>query len=300
MAIVRAAIRNLLIPTANAVFWDYKTYPSLYKEIYTTIKSDMSQELDIELRPFGLAQFQGEAAPVAFDNGFGQRNLTTYVHKKVSLAFGISEEALSDNLYKNKFGTMANLLKQSMHITKDILAAAPLNGAFSTYRTGDGAFLCDTQHPTDGGFYSNKSSTGSDLGEASIESMITGIRRSKDLAGKPLMIEPKLLVVPPELEWAAARLTYSTHRIGTMNNDISALNRLSSIPKGYIVNPYLTNPNAYFIITNALNGFKHFVKQDVKIDVDTDFATSNILTKIWERYCFGVTNPRAVYGNAGL
>jgi len=299
MAIVRAAIRNLLIPTANAVFWDYKTFNAQYKEIYTTIRSNMAQELDVEMRPFGLGQMQNESSPVAFDNGFGQRNLTTYVHKKISLAFGISEEALTDNLYRNKFGGMVNMLKQSMHVTKDILGAAPLNGAFSTYRTGDGQFLCSATHPTDGGTYSNLG-TPADLAETSIESMITGIRRFTDLAGKPVHINPVKLVVPPELEWAAARLTYSPNRIGTNNNDISAIHRLSAIPKGYIVNQYLTNPSAYFIVTDAIDGFKHFVKQDIKVDVDTDFATSNVLTKIWERYCFGVTNPRAVMGNAGV
>jgi len=300
MAIVRAAIRNLLIPTANAVFWDNKTYPAQYKEIYTTVRSHMAQEIDVEMRPFGLAQFQAEASPFAFDNGMGQRNLTTYVHKKVSIGFGISEEALTDNLYRNKFGSMVNMLKQSMNITKDILGAAPLNGAFTTFMTGDGATLCSTLHPTDGGFYANRPAVGSDLTEASVESMLTMIRRLKDLAGKPVHINAVKLVVPPELEWAACRLTMSTYRTGTNNNDISAIYNKSALPKGYIVNNYLTNPSAYFIITDAIDGFKHFVMQDVKVDVDTDFATSNVLTKVWERYCFGVTNPRAVVGNPGL
>jgi phage major head subunit gpT-like protein len=300
MAIVRTAIRNLLIPTANSVFWDHKTYNSQYKEIYTTTRSHMASETDIELRPFGLAQFKEEASPFSFDNGFGQRNKTIYMHKTVALGFGISQEALSDNLYANKYGSMVGMLKQSMMITKDILAATPLNGAFTTYMTGDGTTLCSTQHPTDGGYYSNRPAIASALSEASIESMITMIRRLKDLAGKPIHLNAVKLLVPPELEWAAARLTLSTHRVGTNNNDISVINKLASLPKGYVVNNYLTDANAYFIITDAVDGFKHFVKEDLKVEVDTDFKTANVLTRVSERYCFGVTNPRVVIGNPGV
>ena len=117
------------------------------------------------------------------------------------------------------------------------------------------------------------------------------VRRLKDLAGKPVHINAVKLVVPPELEWAACRLTQSSYRTGTNNNDISAIYNKAALPKGYVVNNYLTSPTAYFILTDAIDGFKHFVMQDVKVDIDSDFATSNILTKVWERYCFGVTNP---------
>lgn len=300
MAIVRAAIRDLLIPMANSVFFDHKTYESSYKEIYTTTRSNMAQEHDIELRPFGLAQIKEEATPFSYDNGFGQRNKTNYIHQTVSLGFGISKEALMDNLYANRYMTMVNMLKQSMNVTKDVLGAVPLNGAFSTYMTGDGTTLCSTQHPTDGGFYANRPAQASALSEASIESMLTMVRRFKDLAGKPIKIKSLKLVVPAELEWAAARLILSPLRTGTNNNDISAINRLAALPKGYVVNNYLTDPNAYFIITDAIDGFKHFIRSDLKVDVDTDFKTDNVLTKVSERYCFGATNPRIVVGNPGI
>jgi phage major head subunit gpT-like protein len=299
MAIVRTAIRNLLVPGIRTVFWDYASYPSQYKEIYKTYDSKMAEEKDIEMRMFGLAQFKSEAGPIAFDNGFGQRSLTTYVHKNVGLSFAISKNAIEDNLYMGKFDQMTAALKQSMADTKDILGAAPINGGFTTFRTGDGEFLFSTAHPIDGGTYANMPATPSDLNEASVEEAINTIRRLKNAAGNTIQVKPWKLVVPPEGEFAAVRLLNSAYRIGTMNNDISAVNHLSSIPKGYVINQYLTNPSFWMILTDAPNGFKHFVRNKIEVDVDTDFSTKNVLCSAEERYSFGISDPRAVYGNAG-
>lgn len=300
MAIIRSAIRNLLVPGARSVFWDYEMFPAQYKEIYKTEHSNMAEERDIEIRTFGLAQIKAEAGPIAFDNGYGQRFVTTYVHKDVGLSFAISQNAIEDNLYKNKFGSMVNSLKQSMLVTKDILGAAPLNGAFTTYMSADGQTLCSTGHLIDGGTYANRPAQGSQLAEASLESALTAIRRFKDAAGKPIHVRAELLVVAPENEWAADRLIYTAGRTGTDNNDISAIHRRKAIPKGYVVNQYLTNPDAWFIITNANDGFKHFIRREIEIDVDTDFSTSNVLCKASERYSFGNSNPRSTYGNPGI
>jgi phage major head subunit gpT-like protein len=300
MAIIRSAIRNLLVPGARSVFWDYEMYPAQYKEIYKTERSHMAEEKDIEIRPFGLAQFKSEAGPIAFDNGYGQRFITTYVHKDVGLSFAISKNALEDNLYKNKFGSMVNMLKQSMLVTKDILGAAPLNGAFTTYISADGKPLCATDHIIDGGTYANRPVNPSDLSEASVESALTAIRRFKDQAGKPSHTRAKKLVVAPENEWAADRLIHSAYRTGTNNNDISAIHRRNAIPEGYVVNQYLTSTSAWFILTSASDGFKHFIRRDIEIDVDTDFSTKNVLCSADESYSFGNSNPRSVYGNPGV
>jgi hypothetical protein len=300
MAIIRSAIRQLLVPGARSVFWDYNIYPSLYKEIYKTEHSKMAEERDIEVRTFGLAQVKAEAGPIAFDNGYGQRFVTTYVHKDIALSFAMSSNAIRDNLYQNKFGSMVNSLKQSMMITKDILGAAPLNGAFTTYRSADGLTLCSTAHLIDGGTYANRPTVASQLSEASLESALTSIRRFKDAAGKPVHIRARKLIVAPENEWAAERLIYTAGRTGTDNNDISAIHRKRAIPEGYVVNQYLTSPDAWFILTDANDGFKHFIREDIEIDVDTDFSTSNVLCKAVESYSFGNSNPRSVYGNPGI
>lgn len=299
MAIVRTAIRNLLVPGIRTVFWDYASYPSQYKEIYKTYDSKMSEEKDMEMRMFGLAQFKSEAGPIAFDNGFGQRNLTTYVHKNVGLSFAISKNAIDDNLYMGKFDQMTAALKQSMADTKDILAMSPINGGFTTYRTGDGSFLFSLTHPIDGGTLANMPVTASDLNEASAEEAITSIRRFKNAAGNTIQVKPWKLVVPPEGEFAAVRLLKSAYRIGTMNNDISAINHLSSIPKGYVINHYITNPTFWMLMTDVPNGFKHFVRTKIETDVDTDFSTKNVLCSAEERYSFGVSDCRAAWGNPG-
>lgn len=293
-------IRNLLVPGVRAVFGDYMTYPDQWREIYSVHPSDKAQEIEVEMRMFGLAQIRAEGAPSAVDTGFGQRNVITYYHRYVSLAFAITRQAIKDNLYKTKFPMMINALKKSMADTKNILGAAVLNGGFTTYLTGDGVTLFSTAHPIDGGTVSNRAAVAGDLNEASLESSLIGVQRFRSQSGILCQTKADKLVVSPDQQFTAARLTYSAYRPGVANNDINATNYLSSVPKGYTVNQYLTSANAWFLMTNAPEGFKHYVREPIETDIDTDFITDNLICKAIERYSFGVSNFRAAWGNAGV
>lgn len=300
MAINTTAIANLLRPGLAAVFGDYPAYPSQWSEIFETYDSDKAVEIEIEMKMLGLAQIRGEGAPTAVDNGMGQRTVTSYVHKYVALSFSITRQAIKDNLYKTKFPLMVRALKKSMAQTKEILGASVLNNGFSaSYPIGDGQPLFSALHPIDGGTVSNTSAN-ADLNEASLESAIISIQQFKDQAGLIIQTKPEKLIVPPQVQFVAERLLQSVYRTGTANNDISATYNLSAVPQGYRVNQYLTSPTAWFLMTDAPDGFKHYIREAIETDVYADFSTDNLLAKALERYSFGVSNFRASYGNPGV
>lgn len=299
MAINTTAIANLLRPGLAAVFGDYPMYPSQWSEIYDVYESDKDLEVEVEMKLLGLAQLRAEGSPTATDT-MGQRIITNYFHKYVALSFAITRQALKDNLYKTRFPLMVKALKKSMAQTKEILGASVLNNGNSTsYPVGDGQPLFSLTHPIDGGFYANTPSPQADLNEASLESAIISIQQFKDQAGLTVMTKAKKMIVPPTGQFVAERLLASAFRTNTPNNDISAVHNMSSVPEGFRVNQFLTLNNSWYLLTDAPDGFKHYIREPIETDIYTDFSTDNLLAKAVERYSFGVSNPRAAYGSYG-
>ncbi len=299
MAINTTAIANLLRPGLAAVFGDYPNYPSQWSEFFEVYESDKAVEIEVEMKMLGLAQIRAEGAPTAVDT-MGQRIITSYVHKYVALSFNITRQAIKDNLYKTKFPLMVRALKKSMAQTKEILGASVLNNGFSSsFPIGDGQPLFSLSHPIDGGVVANKPSVAADLNEASLESAIITIQQFKDQAGLIVQTKPEKLIVPPQGQFTAERLLASAFRTNTANNDISAVYNVSAVPQGYRVNQFLTTANAWFLMTDAPDGFKHYVREAIETDVYADFSTDNLLAKAVERYSFGVSNFRAAYGSQG-
>lgn len=299
MAINTSAIAALLRPGLSAVFGDYPSYPSQWSEIFEIYESDKATEIEVEMKMLGLAQIRAEGSPTAQDS-MGQRILTNYTHKYIGLSFSITRQSIMDNLYKSKFPLMVKALKKSLAQTKEILGANVLNNGFnSQYPIGDGQPLFSTSHPIDGGVVANTPSVAADLNEASLESAIIAIQQFKDQAGLIIQTKPEKLIVPTTVQFVAERLLGSSFRTNTANNDISATYNLTSVPKGYRVNQYLSQNNYWFLLTDAPDSFKHFVREGIETDVYSEFATDNLLAKAVERYSFGVSNFRGAYGSAG-
>ncbi len=299
MAINTTSIANLLRPGLAAVFGDYPSYPSQWSEIFETYESDKAVEIEVEMKMLGLAQIRAEGAPTASDS-MGQRYTTSYVHKYVALSFSITRQAIKDNLYKTKFPLMVRALKKSMAQTKEILGASVLNNGFSSsFPIGDGQSLFSLSHPIDGGTVANRPAVAADLNEASLESAIITIQQFKDQAGLIIQTKPEKMIVPPQGQFVAERLLASAFRTNTNINDISAVYNVSAVPQGYRVNQYLTTPNAWFLMTDAPDGFKHYIREAIETDVYADFSTDNLLAKAVERYSFGVSNFRSAYGSPG-
>jgi hypothetical protein len=230
----------------------------------------------------------------------GVRIVTNYTHKTVGLSFTITKEAIQDNLYKSQFPQQAVALRNSLRVTKNILGANILNNAFNPAApTGDGQPVCSTAHPIDGGTFSNTQAVPAAFGEGSLEDAIIAIQQFPMQSGILAQTLPRKLSLPPALQFTASRLLNSTFRVNTANNDINALYHNDYIPEGYRINQYLTSPTAWFIITDAPDGLKHYQRSPVETDTYVDFPTNNVMAQATERYSFGISNVRGIFGSPG-
>ena len=301
MAISRAQLLKELLPGLNALFGlEYAKYGEEHKEIYETETSERSFEEETKLSGFSAAPVKNEGQAIAYDNA--QEAWTArYTHETIAMGFSITEEAVEDNLYDSLSGRYTKALARGMAYTKQVKGAYVLNNAFTGGPTyGDGQVLCSTAHPlVSGGTNSNRPATGADLNETSLENAVIQIAGWTDERGLLIAAKPKKLVVPPALMFVATRLLETELRVGTNDNDINAIKNNGSIPGGYTVNHFLTDTNAWFLLTDVPNGLKHFVRTPLQNSMDGDFDTGNVRYKARERYSFGVSDPLGIFGSPG-
>jgi hypothetical protein len=301
MAISRAQLLKELLPGLNALFGlEYAKYGEEHKEIYETESSERSFEEETKLSGFGQAPVKNEGSAIAYDNA--QEAFTArYTHETIAMGFAITEEAVEDNLYDSLSSRYTKALARGMAYTKQVKAAFVLNNAFAGGPTyGDGVVLCSTAHPlVSGGTNSNTPSTASDLNETSLENAVIQIAAWTDERSLLIAAKPKKLVIPPALQFVATRLLETELRVSTADNDINALKNNGSIPDGYCVNHYLTDTNAWFLLTDVPNGLKHFIRTPMSTGMDGDFDTGNVRYKARERYSFGVSDPLGIFGSPG-
>jgi hypothetical protein len=302
MAISRAQLLKELLPGLNALFGlEYAKYGEEHKEIFETENSDRSFEEETKLSGFSAAPVKGEGSAISYDNA--QEAWTArYNHETIAMGFSITEEAIEDNLYDSLSARYTKALARAMAYTKQVKAANILNNAFSgsgvTY--GDGKTLCASDHPlVSGGTNSNVPAVAADLNETSLEAAVIQIAGWTDERGLLIAAKPRKLVIPPALMFTATRLLETELRVGTADNDLNALKTNGSIPGGYTVNHYLTDTNAWFLLTDVPNGLKHFVRTPMQTSMDADFDTGNSRYKARERYSFGVSDPLGIFGSPG-
>jgi hypothetical protein len=300
MAISRAQLVKELEPGLNALFGlEYKNYENQHTQIYSVESSDRAFEEEVMESGFGEAPVKTEGAGVSYDQA--QEVYTArYTHETIALAFSLTEEAVEDNLYDRLSARYTKALARSMAQTKQIKAAAVLNNAFTTSIGGDGVALCATNHPTlSGPNLSNTLATPADLSETSLEQSLIDIAAFTDERGLKIAVQGLKLIIPKELMFTADRIMKSTLRVGTADNDINAILNKGMVPQGYVVNNFLTDPDAYFIKTDAPNGMKMFERVSMKTGFEGDFDTGNVRYKARERYSFGFSDPRGLFGSPG-
>jgi hypothetical protein len=301
MAISRAQLLKELLPGLNALFGlEYKKYGEEHKEIFETETSERSFEEETKLSGFSAAPVKNEGSALAYDNA--QEAWTArYVHETIAMGFSLTEEAIEDNLYDSLSARYTKALARAMAYTKQVKAASILNQGFAGGPTyGDGQVLFSTAHPlVSGGVNSNRPTVAADLNETSLEAAVIQIAGWTDERGLLIAAKPRKLVVPPSLQFVAERLLKTELRVATADNDINAIKSMGSIPEGYTVNHYLTDTNAWFLMTDVPNGLKHFVRTPMQTGMDADFDTGNSRYKARERYSFGVSDPLGVFGSPG-
>jgi len=300
MAISRAQLLKELLPGLNALFGlEYAKYGEEHAEIYETESSDRSFEEETKLSGFSAAPVKDEGSAIEYDNA--QEAWTArYTHETVAMGFSITEEAIEDHLYDSLSARYTKALARAMAYTKQVKAAAILNGGFAGATYGDGQTLFSTAHTLiSGGTNSNRPTVAADLNETSLEAAVIGIAAWTDERSLLIAAQPRKLIIPPALQFVATRLLDTDGRVGTADNDINALRNNGSIPEGYAVNHYLTDSNAWFLTTDIPNGLKHFTRSPMSTSMDADFDTGNSRYKARERYSFGVSDPLGIYGSPG-
>jgi len=300
MAISRAQLLKELLPGLNALFGlEYAKYGEEHKEIFEAETSDRSFEEETKLSGFSAAPVKDEGSAIEYDNA--QETWTArYTHETIAMGFSVTEEAIEDNLYDSLSSRYTKALARAMAYTKQVKAAAVLNSAFSGTTYGDGKVLCATDHPlVSGGVNSNTLAVAADLNETSLEAAIIQVAGWTDERGLLIAAKPRKLVIPPALQFVATRLLETEGRVGTADNDINAIRNNGAIPEGYAINHYLTDTNAWFLMTDVPNGLKHFVRTPMQTSMDADFDTGNSRYKARERYSFGVSDPLGVFGSSG-
>ena len=302
MAISRQQLAKELEPGLNALFGlEYKNYENQHAEIFDTENSDRAFEEEVMLSGFDKAAVKAEGAGVTYDNA--QETFTArYQHETVALAFAITEEAIEDNLYDKISTRYTKALARSMAQTKQLKAAAILDNAFTAGASagGDGVALLDQSHPTIAGTFRNELATAADLSETSLEQSIIDIAALTDERGLKIAARGMKLIIHPGQQFVAERIMKSANRVGTADNDINALSSMGMIPQGYVVNNFLADNEAFYIKTDVPNGLKHMVRAPMKTALEGDFETGNVRYKARERYSFGFSDPRGLFGSPGV
>ena len=301
MAISRAQLAKELEPGLNALFgMEYARYENEHAEIFETESSDRAFEEEVLIVGFGNATVKSEGQGVDYDQaseGFTAR----YTHETVALGFALTEEAVEDNLYDRLGARYTKALARSMAHTKQVKASNVLNNAFSSSFTGgDGVSLINTAHTlAGGGTFANRATTMADLNETSLENALISISTFVDDRSMILALQGTKLIVPPQLQFVADRLLETPGRVATADNDINAVKNMGLLPQGYAVNHFLTDTDAWYVLTDCPDGFKHFERSAISTSMEGDFDTGNVRYKARERYSFGWSNPRAVYASQG-
>ena len=301
MAISRQQLAKELEPGLNALFGlEYKNYENQHAEIFDTENSDRAFEEEVMLSGFDKANVKAEGSAVAYDNA--QETFTArYQHETIALAFAITEEAIEDNLYDKISTRYTKALARSMAQTKQVKAATILDNAFTAGASagGDGKALLATDHPTIAGTFSNELATSADLSETSLEQACIDIAKMTDERGLKIAARGMKLIIHSSQQFIAERIMKSANRVGTADNDINALASKGMIPQGYGVNNFLSDDDAFFIKTDVPNGLKHMVRAPIKTAMEGDFETGNVRYKARERYSFGFSDPRGLFGSPG-
>jgi hypothetical protein len=304
MAISRAQLAKELEPGLNSLFGlSYDEYNREYEEIFSIEDSNRAFEEEVLITGFGSAPTKSEGQGVSFDNA-SESYSARYTHDTVALAFALTEEAVEDNLYDSLGKRYVKALAKSMANTKEVKGADILNNAFSSSFTGgDGVSLINTAHPlSGGGTAANRATSMADLNETSLEDALIDISGFTDDRGLTISVQASKMVVPSELVFVAERILNSNLRTGTSDNDLNAVKSTGVLPGGYSVNHYLTDPDAFFLLTSVTDqgdGLKMFQRSGMETSMEPDFATGNIRYKARERYSFGFSDWRGIYGSQG-
>jgi len=301
MTVNRAALREHLWPGIYEIFgMEYKDHKTEYTDLYRVQRSKKAYEEYVMESAFGLAPPKAEGAAIMFDTAGdvwkGRVEMVSY-----ALGFIVTREAVNDDQYFDLVPKYTRALRRSMHITKEVRAAAFVDAAFSTSTTGDGSAICAVDHPLKGGgTFANRALAAADLNETSLEAAIIQIGGWTDERGLPIAAMAKKLHVPLSQQFVAQRLLKTTGgRVGTSDHDINAISSMGMLPEGHCVNHYYSDPGAYFITTDVTEGMTFWEREPLDLEEGDGSETQTMKVMAYERYAMSCQDPRGIWGMPG-
>ena len=299
MAITRGQLLKELVPGLHAIFGtEYKRYEDEAAVLFENEKSNRAFEEEVLFPGFGEASVKFEGQGVEYAQT-GEGCVARYTNETVAMAFSITEEAMEDNLYDKLATRLTKALARSMASAKQTKGSAEYNNAFSgSFLGGDGVSLVNSAHVLqDGSSGTNTPTTQAELSETSVEQGLIDVAGYTDDKGIPIAAQARTLHIPRQLVFVAERLMASPYRVGTADNDVNAIVSKGMIPGGYHVNHRFSDANNWFMRTDVPNGMKHFTRTPIDTKMEGDFETGNVRYKSRERYCYGWSDWRGVYGS---
>lgn len=303
MALINSgSFSKALWPGINAWYGEaYDEWSVEHTGLFDQYTSRKAFEEDVGMSGFGLLAVKPEGQAIQYDTAL-QGYITRYTHIEYALGFIITKIMVDDDQYDVIGPKRAKALAFSTRQTSENVAANVYNRAFTAgYTGGDGSVMIVSSHPNvAGGTWSNTPSVAANLSEAALEQAVIDIARFKNDRGLLISVTPRSIITAPENMFELERILKSQYRVGTANNDINALVSMGKFPEGVKINHYLTSTTAWFVRTNTPDGLKHFTRSPVRFAEDNDFDTSNAKFKVEYRDSFGWTDPRCIYGSAGV
>lgn len=287
---------------ANVFGNSLKQHERKWDKMFSINTATKAFSLDVQLEGFSRATAKPEGDDITFDSrsqGFTPKYIITTFAK----GYVVSEEALEDEMY-GQLSEGATALARVMNITKEFEGAAVYNNAFDATVTmidGDGVAMIDTAHSRgpSGGTYSNRLTVDADFDESSLEDLLIQIQETTDARGQPAALQAMKLIGAPALGFEFQRVLGSVLRSGTAENDTNAVRDMNMVRDGFMTNPFLSDPKAWFLTTDVPHGIKYYTRRATRFAQDNSFTTGNARFKADERYTFGWTDARGVFGSPG-
>lgn len=286
---------ELLWPGISTIWADtYRRYPPLWNRFMILRRSNKAFEKEQGVTGFGLVGQKDDGDSVPYVD-----MLQGYQREYVNLTYGlgttITRELMEDEQY-NVINNVPKMLAESMRQTEETVSASVFNLGFSTMLTADGSAFFSSTHPNvRGGTQRNIPAVASDLTQASLEQAYIDIHDWRDDSDLKINLMPEKLLVAPTNRFVAEKILGTKFAVGSADNDINPMAGQLDL----IVNPFLTDPDAWFIITNAKAGATFYRRRNAEITRDNEFDTEILKTKTTSRFSVGVTDWRYGYASAG-
>ncbi|MCK9370330.1 Mu-like prophage major head subunit gpT family protein [Candidatus Dojkabacteria bacterium] len=296
MSALRDNFGDLLEPGLRKIFDDkFKEIPEVYSSIFHVDNSSVDVERDSAITGFSLAEETAEGGAIQYENPVQMYDVS-YVHKKYTKGFKVSEELMEDDRYsiiKKKPAALARTMRR----TSEYLAANVFNNGFSSGTGGDGKYLFSVSHTrADAGTaQSNASGSGITLTETNLNTALLAMRSQLDDKGMKVGMKADTLIVPAALEKTAAEITNSSLRSGTANNDSNYYKGMLKV----IGWDWLSSSTAWFLMDSTQHELNYFWRVRPEFKQDNSFDTGMALFKARMRCSQGWSDWRGVWGSAG-